>query len=357
VTVGQAAPWIGLDSENMLSAVAGTGDQVAAAVEAFVPIAMPPHHGASALTSVVVVGMGTSALAGGVLKAFAAPRCGVPVTVVSSASVPSFVGPGTVVFALSFSGTTEETLTATSASLSSGASVVAVTGSGPLADLAAAAGAPVIALAPGVPPVLQSRAALGATVAPMLLACEQLGLLRDVRADLAATTAQLCLRSAELSSGGGISARVAQLIGRTIPLIHGASGLSAVAARRWKTQINENAKAPAFSGVQPEVCHNEVCGFGQQGDVTRQILTLVNLRTGAEDERLAAGFDLFSELTSEALARIVDVEAGGHGDLARFFDLVMIGDFVSLHLAAREGIDPGPVPATDELERRVAAGV
>ena len=69
-----------------------------------------------------------------------------------------------------------------------------------------------------------------------------------------------------------------------------------------------------------------------------------------------ACFDLFSELTSEALARIVDVEARGDGDLARFFDLVMIGDFVSLHLAAREGIDPGPVPATDELQRLVAAG-
>jgi len=119
--------------------------------------------------------------------------------------------------------------------------------------------------------------------------------------------------------------------------------------------VNENSKAPAYFGAQPEVCHNEVCGFGQHGDVTRQMLTLVNLRTGLEDARLADGFDLFAELTSEALAGVVDVEAAGEGALARFFDLVMIGDFVSLHLAAREGIDPGPVPALEELKSRLSS--
>jgi glucose/mannose-6-phosphate isomerase len=61
-------------------------------------------------------------------------------------------------------------------------------------------------------------------------------------------------------------------------------------------------------------------------------------------------------VTSEALARVVNVEGTGEGDLARFFDVVMIGDFVSLHLAAHEGIDPGPVPASSELRRRAACG-
>lgn len=356
MTVGQAVQWPGLDSENVLSAVAGTGAQVAVAVKAYAPISLPALHDAGGMASVVVVGMGASAAAGDVLQSFAAPRCGVPVVVVSSASLPSFVGPRTLVLAVSFSGTTRATLAATSAALEAGASVVAVTGAGPLASLAAGAGAPVIGPPPGLPAVSRGRSALGATVVPLLLVCDQLGLLRDVRPHLAATVAQLARRSAELSGGSGISAHLAQLLGRTIPLIHGASGLGAVAARRWKTQVNENAKTPAFSGVQPDVCHNEVCGFGQNGDVTRQVLTLVNLRTGLEDERLAAGFELFSELTSETLARVLDVEGKGEGDLARFFDLVMIGDFVSLHLAAREGIDPGPVPTMAELELRVASG-
>jgi glucose/mannose-6-phosphate isomerase len=121
--------------------------------------------------------------------------------------------------------------------------------------------------------------------------------------------------------------------------------------------MNENSKSPAFFGLQPEVCHNEVCGFGQHGDVTRQILTLVNLRTGLEDAALARRFAVFAEMADEALAAVVEVEGSGEGELARFFDLVMVGDFVSLHLAAREGIDPGPVPALVEIKRRLAAGV
>ena len=69
---------------------------------------------------------------------------------------------------------------------------------------------------------------------------------------------------------------IAQQLDRTIPLVQGASGIGAVAARRWKTQVNENAKAPAFFAAQPEWCHNEICGFGQNGDVTRQVTTIVD---------------------------------------------------------------------------------
>jgi glucose/mannose-6-phosphate isomerase len=353
VTGGPGAAWLGLDSENMLPAVAGAAATIEAAMKAYVPISLPGLD-AGGVTSVVVAATGASALASSAFQAFAAPRFQIPVVLVSTSSIPSFVGPSTLVFAVSFSGDTRATLDAASNALAAGAPLVAVTGDGPLGGLAAGAGAPVIGPPRGLPQMSHPRAALGATVASLLCACEQLGLSGEVRPQLSAAIAQLSDRSAELSSGGGVAARIGRLIGRTIPLVHGASGLGAVAARHWKTQVNANAKAPAFFGVQPEVCHDEVCGFGQHGDVTRQVLTLVNLRTGLESDGVAACFELFSELTSEALARIVDVEAAGAGDLARFFDLVMIGDFVSLHLAARDGIDPGPVPTSVELLERAS---
>jgi glucose/mannose-6-phosphate isomerase len=346
-------PWLHPDSENLLVAAAGLGDQVAAAVRGYV--ALPAGlRDAADTTSVVIAGMGGSAVAGEVLQAYAAQRASVPVIVVDSGSAPRFLGPGTLVFAVSFSGNTEETLAVASAALSAAATVVAVTCEGPLERLVAAGGGAVMRLDYGPTAfVTQPRAAVGASIAVLLLACEQLGVLPEVRSDLLAVCEQLGHRRESLSSGEGISAEIALQIGRTIPVFHGASGLAAVAARRWKTQVNENAKAPAYFGVQPEVCHNEVCGFGQHGDVTRQVLTLVNLRTGLEDERMSQRFRLFAELTDEALSRVVDVEAAGEGELARFFDLVMIGDFVSLHLAAREGIDPGPVPTLAELKLRL----
>ncbi len=141
------------------------------------------------------------------------------------------------------------------------------------------------------------------------------------------------------------SEEIARRIGRTIPLIYGAQAVGAAAAVRWKNQVNENAKSPAFCSVYPELGHNELAGWGQLGDVTRQVLTLVNLRHDAEHPQVARRFAIVTEMLREVMADVIEVRASGEGDLAQLLDLSLIGDFVSLHLAAAEGVDPGPVPA------------
>jgi glucose/mannose-6-phosphate isomerase len=153
-----------------------------------------------------------------------------------------------------------------------------------------------------------------------------------------------------LLAPGSPAEEVARLIGRTIPLVYGSIGLNAVAARRWKTQVNENAKTPAFSAVQPELSHNEVAGWGQHGDVTRQVLSLVTLRHAGEHPQVARRFALVVEATDEVMANVIPVWAEGSDDLSRVLALALFGDFVSLHMAGREGIDPGPVPALREVE-------
>ena len=115
-----------------------------------------------------------------------------------------------------------------------------------------------------------------------LLTLSRLGIIPDAAAALAGVGTSLSRRRDALVGPGGPAEEVARLIGRTIPLIYGSEGLTAVAARRWKTQINENAKTPAFFAVQPELSHNEVAGWGQNGDVTRQVLSLVTLRHAGE---------------------------------------------------------------------------
>src|SRR5690606_2311649 len=142
--------------------------------------------------------------------------------------------------------------------------------------------------------------------------------------------------------------------GRTVPLVVGAGPVGAVAAQRWKTQVNENAKAPAFTAAIPEMCHNEICGWGQHGDVTRQLFTLVELRHDEEHPQESRRFDLVRELMAEVVHDVIEVRAVGDGPLAQLFDLVMIGDAVSLHLAAQTGVDPGPVPVLDDLKRALA---
>lgn len=337
-----------LDSLGMFAATAGLPEQVAEAVGGARDLEGLPDH--EYVEQVVVLGMGGSGIAGDLMVAVAGPFLPVPVIVVKSYDLPDFVGPGTLVFALSFSGDTEETVEAAGEAADSGANLVVVTSGGELARLAGEWGAPVVPVPPGIP---QPRAALGAMAVPPLIVLEEIGLFPGATRWVELAVEQLSRRRDLLVAPGNPAEGLARSIGRTIPVIHGAQALGGAAALRWKTQVNENAKSPAFLAVSPELCHNEIAGWGQNGDVTRQIMTLVNLRHDAEHPQVVRRFDLVAELLREVVADIVEVRAEGEGDLAQLLDLILVGDFVSLHLAAREGIDPGPVPVLDEIKQRL----
>jgi glucose/mannose-6-phosphate isomerase len=118
--------------------------------------------------------------------------------------------------------------------------------------------------------------------------------------------------------------------------------------------VNENAKAPAFSAGLPEMCHNEICGWGQHGDVTRQVMTVVRFRHDFEHPQVSRRFDLTFDLLDEVVHAMLDVTAEGEGALAQLFDLVIQGDFISLHMAAEAGIDPGPIPVLLDLKAALA---
>jgi glucose/mannose-6-phosphate isomerase len=99
-----------------------------------------------------------------------------------------------------------------------------------------------------------------------------------------------------------------------------------------------------------------VAGWGQHGDATRQLISLVNLRHDAEHPQVSRRFDLVVEVLREVMADVIEVRASGEGDLAQLLDLALIGDFVSLHLAGNEGIDPGPIPVLDDIKVQLDRG-
>lgn len=344
--------WLGLDSEGMLQATAGVADHIEQAMAATGEIAAAIKAAPRSPRSVVVLGIGGSGVAGAVAQAFGASRSPVPVVAVGGYEAPAFADESCLVFAVSFSGATEETIECATRCMDAGARVVAVTTGGPLADAVVSRGGSVIGVGSGLP---QPRAGVGAMTARLLLACEEAGVMPGARGELELAVGQLRRRLPELVAGGGVAEETARRIGRTVPLFHGASGLGAVAARRWRTQVNENAKSLAFDGTQPEVCHNEVCGLEGGSGPLGQLVTLVELRMAFETEVVAMRFDLLRELVGEGVKDVIKVRAEGEGELAGFFDLVAIGDTVSLHLAAGRGVDPGPVPVLAEIKRRLAA--
>jgi glucose/mannose-6-phosphate isomerase len=208
------------------------------------------------------------------------------------------------------------------------------------------------------PPGLLPRAALGALVAPLFVALFRSGLLPEAHALLVNAQAQLARRRdrcrPDVAGAANPARELARRIGRTIPLVYGGGSIGAVAAYRWKCDVNENAKAPAFWHSYPELDHNEICGWGQHGDVTRQLFTLVELRHGFEHPRLGRRFAITREIVEEALHQVLVVEAEGEGRLAQLLDLMYVGDWVSCYLALDNDVDPGPIDAIAVLKERLA---
>jgi len=342
------------DSLGFLDAVASLPEQLTAAHETAAELdlsALPP---ADHVRNVVVLGMGGSGIAGDVLAAVANGALPVPVTVLKQYRIPAFVGPHSLVFALSYSGDTEETLSMATGALHAGAHVVAVGRGGALSEQVRTAGGLHVPCPDGYMP----RAALGALVAPLFVALFRTGLLPEAHALLVGAQQQLGRRRdacAPTVEGARNPAReLARRIGRTIPLIYGGGALGAVAAMRWKADVNENAKAPAFWNTHPELDHNEICGWGQHGDVTRQLLTLVELRHGFEHARLTPRFDATRAQVEECVVQVLEVQAEGENRLAQLLDLMYVGDWVSCYLALANDVDPGPIPAITALKDHLA---
>lgn len=328
-----------VDSVGIWEATAGLPEQVEKAAGAARGMEGLPER--DEVENVVVVGMGGSGIAGDILLATAGAFMAVPAVTVKSYTLPAFVGDGTLVFAVSFSGDTEETVEATKEASAQGAKVVAVTSGGELGKLASAWGVPTVDLPGDIP---QPRAAVGALAIPPLVVLEEIGLFPGASRWIELSVDQLRRRRDELSGADSPAADLARSLAPTVPLVHSSGALGGAAAQRWKTQMNENANAPAFWNVQPELCHNEVQGWGQHNELTRRSFSLVTLRHDYEHPQVMRRFDMVADLVKDKVAAMFEVRARGEGELAQLLDLVIYGDYVSLHLADAKGIDPGPVP-------------
>ena len=333
-----------IDSEDLRAHVLARPEQLRDVVATCDGVEGLPSH--DAIASVVVVGSGEAALAGDLIAAVAGPFMAVPLVVHRGYELPSFVGPDTLVIALSASGATAETLAPTEAAYEAGAALLSVTRpDGMLAELSATWQTAMVPVDPDTSP----RTELVPLAIPPLLVLEDLGLFPGAREWVVRAAAQLVRRRENIDAGLDPAVAIARTIGRTIPLVYAAGPLGLVAAHRWKHQINLSAKVPAFSNAVPDLCHNEIAGWGQHGDVTRQVFTRVDLRHDFEHPDDGARFDQVGEMTLEVVADVARLDAEGEGALAQVLDLTFVGDLCAVEMALAEGVDPGPVPAVEAL--------
>ncbi len=303
------------------------------------------------LSSVTFCGMGGSAVSGDLVRSVFLERLGVPVEVNRSPVLPEHCGSRSLVVCSSYSGNTAETLAAFRAALARGCRVLVVTSGGTIADEAAAAGVAMVR----VPAGYQPRAALGHLGFASLGALEAMGLLPALADDVSETVDEIdalfATFAADVPADDNPAKSLAARIGRRIPVIWGADGIGSVAAARWKTQVNENAKRPAFWSSMSELDHNEVVGWTQPFG---EAFAVIGLRHDGEHAELPPRFPLSFDIARNAGADIEEVHAHGRSALARLMTLIATGDVTSVYLALANDVDPTPVPVIERLKAALA---
>lgn len=339
------------DPGKMLEALWNLPEQCEEALAIGRGVKIPADYGQ--VSNIVVTGLGGSAIGGDFLRLFVSDKAGVPVIVNRDYTLPKFVDSRTLLFAVSYSGNTEETISAYSDAVSRGARIVALTNGGKLREMAEKDGFPVIVVPAGISP----RAATGYLLVPALTVLETIGLIGDLTPEInEMTTVLRSLREQlrpEITVDRNQAKSTALRLKGKIPVIWAAGGNTEVVATRWKGQINENGKAPAYWNVFPELNHNEIVGFEEPQDLLKQ-MEIIILRDKHDHPRVRLRMDISKEIILDTVSGITEIWSSGEGRLARLFSLTYIGDYVSVYLAALYGIDPTPVKKIDYLKNKLA---
>jgi glucose/mannose-6-phosphate isomerase len=288
----------------------------------------------------LVCGMGGSAVGGDLAAATLGDRLSGPLLTQRSYQLPSWVTAGWTMLCSSYSGETEETLSCYAAAEKLGARRVIASTGGALTESARAAGDPVIGL-PGLLPA--PRTAVAYMLVCALEVAAVAGIAPRIGAEIEAAAAFLEAHRDDLRYR---AAEVAAALGERLPVVYGAGSTAAV-ARRWKTQVNENAKLPAFSAELPEADHNEICAWG--ADVSEPLAAIL-LEDRDQHPRERLRFELTAAEVERGGAPAIRIEAAGESRSERLLWAAMLGDLVSLELAEARQVDPLPIEAIDRLK-------
>lgn len=310
---------------------------------------------------IILCGMGGSAIAGDLVQPLLTP--GASLTVWRNYGLPGWAGPQDLVVCSSYSGNTEETLSAAGQAAALGCARVAVTSGGRLLEQASQEGFPAIVLPGGLPP----RASLGLGLGSLVRLLGSLAMATDPAGEIAA--AEQLLRSAADGRGtfagtegadpprdpeGNIpvSELAALLVGR-IPVIYTAERETIGPGLRLRAQLNENSKVPALLAEFPELDHNDLVGWDlSAGDRGRFVLII--LRGAGDNDRIARRVAVTRDLLAEEFPEIHEIRSTAASTLARTMSLVQYGDFLSCHLASLRGVDPVPVERIVRLKDALA---
>ncbi len=336
------------DKKDMARLLANFPHQCSRAIKIALSSPLPSYK---KIDRILVCGMGGSGIGGEIVKTLVEEELRIPLVVNKDYHIPEFVNSKTLVFSVSYSGNTEETLSAYREAAKKKAKIVAITTGGRLARLAKRNKIPIISIPSGLPP----RASLGYLFFPLLITLERLGLIKNKKKECQEALRLLkdLKRKFSLSSkvGSNQAKRIALKLHKNLPLIYTSSILSPVGLR-WKGQLSENSKVLAFSNTFPELNHNEIVGWGCLSGILQRCYLII-LRDKCDTPRIKKRIKITSKIIRRKAKGLDFLYSQGKSLLAHLFSLIYLGDWVSYYLAILNRIDPTPVKAIDYLKREL----
>lgn len=307
-----------------------------------------------------ILGMGGSAIAGDVLKAYCSTVKGadkLQISVFRNYDLPNYIDSSFCVFASSYSGETEETLSAFEQAKNKTSRIMSIASGGKIIESSKSAGFPVLTIPGG----LQPRCALGYSFFAMLGALESNGIFTDdVLSEISSAkneTIKLIEEKAEIYSTldpeTNPAIKLANKLHGRIPLFYSSNSLEAVNLR-WRGQIQENSKNFAFGAILPEMNHNEIMQFSFPSDAMEKF-ALVFLQDSLDHKRVSLRFNALESILNGKLGEIIKLESGAKSFMARMFDLMYLSDWTAYYLAILNKVDPTIIPAISELKARLKA--
>ncbi|MBN1437843.1 MAG: bifunctional phosphoglucose/phosphomannose isomerase [Anaerolineales bacterium] len=337
-----------IDAQDMLGAIDRLPDQLEEAWQAGQSFPLPDSY--KKVRRVLITGMGGSAIGGSLLSAYVAPLSGASVTVWRDYSLPAWAkGPETLVIASSYSGNTEETLSAYQSARENKCALLAMTTGGKLAAEAEKDGVPLWKFSYRGQP----RSAVGYTFALPCAAAVRLGLIPDPAADVAAAAAAMRNQQKSIAAGMPSAENPAKQLAAKWPgksvIVFGADYLAPV-ARRWKGQVSEVAKAWSQFEELPELDHNTVAGTVQPGEVIERSFA-VFLRSTCNHPRNVRRIEITRGLFARQGWQTEVIEGSGGGPLSQMYTCLHFGDYAALYLAFLYNTDPSPVAVIEDLKK------
>ncbi|MBN2464115.1 bifunctional phosphoglucose/phosphomannose isomerase [candidate division WOR-3 bacterium] len=296
--------------------------------------------------AVAVAGMGGSGIGARIVQGLLLDESPLPVHVCNDYDIPAAVTAKTLFFAVSYSGNTEETLSAYAQARERGCRIIAITSGGELGRSATRAGCPVVSVPVGMPP----RAALGYLFSTLLISLERLGVCQSHERGFG--EAERLMR-ARRKSWLGRARTMAEYVNGRLALVYSTGRMLDAVADRWRCQLNENAGVMCHTNCFPEHNHNEIMGMGRPKHPGRNTVVIALLDRETHP-RTRYRLESVLSINAETYHVAMRLKSEGRSRLARIFSLVMLGDFVSVELARLVGKDAMEIERIDELKRRMA---